>query len=91
MSLIIDKSSWFFRAWFRGFLSLLFVQIFISIILLIIFSTDYSDDLFSKLLYIGSIYALVKANTFVRELIGGVSTHIVNGVSGIKSAFLGGA
>ena len=90
ISLISDKTSWFFKSWFRAFLSLLVVQVFISIILLITFSINYSDDLFSKLLYVGSIYALIKANSFVRELIGGVSTHLVNGFSGVKSMFLGG-
>lgn len=54
LTLINQSTSWFFKTWFRTTLSLLLQQSFISIILLIIFSFDYiSNDIFSKLMYIG--------------------------------------
>lgn len=90
MTLILDRSAWFFKSWFKSFLSLLLLQNFVSIILVVTFSIDYSDDILSKLLYIGSIYALLKANHFIRELIGGISTNVQNGISGIKSLFMRG-
>lgn len=90
ITLVLDKSTWFFRSWLRSFLSLLLLQDFISIILLITFSIDYTDDTLSKLLYIGAIYALIKANSLVQQLIGGISTNIQNGLQGIKSAFMKG-
>lgn len=77
LSLINNSSSWFFKSWLKVFLSLLFIQPFISIILLIIFSMDFSSsDIFSKILCIGSLYALIKANSYVQHFIGGISTEI---------------
>ena len=90
MSLILNSTSWFFRTWFRSFLSFMFVQIFISFILLFAFSVDYSDDLFSKLMMVGCIYAFTKANNLVREWIGGISSDVSGGIAGIKSLLKGG-
>lgn len=82
------STSWFFKSWFRNLFSLLFIQIIVSIILLILFSIDYSSsNLFSKLIYIGGLYALIKANSFVREFLGGVSTDFSQNV-GNFSKFL---
>ena len=36
--------------------------------------------LFNKFVYVGGIYSLIKANSFVREFIGGVSTNISQSV-----------
>ena len=91
ITLILDKSSWFFKSWLRSFLALLLLQNFVSIILLITFSIDYTDDTLSKLLYIGTIYALIKANSLIQQLIGGISTNIQNGLQGIKSVFMKGS
>ena len=75
------STSWFFKSWFRNLFSLLFIQIIVSIILLILFSIDYSSsNLFSKFIYIGGLYALIKANSFVREFLGGVSTDFSQNV-----------
>ena len=90
ITLTSEKSSWFFKSWFRSFLSLLLLQNFVAIILVVIFSIDYTDDTLSKLLYVGAIYALTKANSFVRELIGGISIDVHNGFQGIKSVFMKG-
>ena len=71
----LNATSWFFKSGFRNLFSLLFIQIIVSIVLLILFSIDYSSsNLFSKFIYIGGLYALIKANSFVREFLGGVST-----------------
>ncbi len=78
----MNSTSWFFKSWIRNLFSLLFIQIIVSIVLLILFSFDYSDsNLFYKFTYIGGIYALIKANSFVREFIGGVSTTISQNVN----------
>lgn len=77
LSLSTTSTSWFFKTWLKNLFSLLFLQIIISLILLILFSMDYSSsNLLIKFLYIGGIYALIQANSFVRELIGGISTNI---------------
>jgi len=75
LSLINQSTSWLFKTWFRTLLSLLLQQSFVSIILLIIFSFPYqADNTFSKLIYIGGIYALIHINSYLRTLIGGIST-----------------
>lgn len=69
-------TSWFFKSWLKNLFSLLFLQIIVSIILLILFSIDYSSsNLLSKFIYIGGLYSLIKANSFIREFIGGISTE----------------
>ena len=76
------STSWFFKAWIKNLFSLLFIQIIVSIILLILFSMNFSSsNLFIKFTYIGGIYALIKANSFVKEFIGGLSTTITQNVN----------
>lgn len=85
LTLINTSSSWFFRSWFKILLSLLFVQPFISVILLVIFSLDFtSPDITSKILCVGSIYALIKANSYVQHFIGGISTDVVQNLKFIR-------
>lgn len=86
LSLTTSSTSGFFKAWIKCFLSLLFVQILVSVVLLIIFSIDFSsNNIFSKFLICGAIFALLKANSYVREFMGGISTDLSNGFNGIKS------
>lgn len=84
----LNSTSWIFKSWFRNLFSLLFIQIIVSIILLILFSIDYSSsNIFYKFIYIGGLYALIKANSFVREFIGGVSTSISQNVNNFSNFF----
>lgn len=77
LSLSLSSTSWFFKAWIRNFFSLLFVQIIVSLILLFLFSIDYSsNDILTKFIYIGGVFALIKVNSFIKEFIGGLSTDI---------------
>ena len=81
LSASLSSTSWFFKSWFKNLFSLLFIQIIVAIILVLLFSLDISSsDLLVKIIYIGGIYALIKANTFVREFIGGVSTVVSQSV-----------
>lgn len=78
LSLCLESLSWFFKLWYKNLFSLLFIQIIVSLVLLILFSIDYTDnDLMIKFIYIGGIYALIKANSFVREFMmgSGISTN----------------
>ena len=73
----LESTSWFFKSWLKNIFSLMFIQIIVSLVLLILFSFDFSNsNLFTKFVYVGGIYALIKANTIVREFIGGISTNI---------------
>ncbi len=84
LSLTLNKTTWFFKTWFRNLFSLLFIQIIVSLVLLILFSMDYSSsNLFSKFIYVGGIYALIKTNSLVRDFIGGVSTEISQSVKNL--------
>ena len=77
LTLLNHSTSWFFKSWFKIILSLLLLQSLISIILLIMFSFQLNfTDIFSKLMCIGSIYALIRANSYMQHLIGGISTEI---------------
>ena len=69
----------FFVSWLKSFVSLLLIEIFASLILIIMFSIEYSpSDLVSKLLFVGSVFALMKVNSYVRDIIGGISLDVQN-------------
>ena len=77
LSASLDSTSWFFKSWFKNIFALLFIQHIVSLVLLILFSLDFSNtNLLNKFIYLGGIYSLIKANSFVREFIGGVSTNV---------------
>lgn len=82
LSLTLNSTSWFFKSWLKNLFSLLFIQIIVSLVLLILFSLDFSSaNLLNKFIYVGGIYSLIKANSFVREFIGGVSTDVSQSVN----------
>jgi hypothetical protein len=81
LSNCLNSTSWFFKSWIKNLFSLLFIQIIVSIILLILFSMNFSSgNLAIKFIYVGGLFALIKANSFVRDLVGGVSTTISQNV-----------
>ena len=87
LSLCMENTSWFFRLWSRNLFSMLFIQIIVSLILLILFSIDYNTkDLMVKFIYVGGIYALIRANSFVREFMmgAGISTNVQNNIGLMK-------
>ena len=83
LSLIVSSTSWIFRSWFKCMFSLLIIQCFIPIVLIVIFSIDFSN----KILFIGGIYALIKINSYVRELFGGVGIDVSNQFGNVLSFF----
>lgn len=86
LSLSVSSTSGFFKAWIKCFISLLLVQILVSLVLLIIFSIDFNtNNLLSKFLICGSIFALIKANSYVQQFLGGISTDLSNGFNGMKA------
>ena len=87
LSLCMENTSWFFKLWFRNLFSMLFIQLIVSLILLLLFSIDYNDkDLMVKFIYVGGIYALIRANSFVREFMmgAGISTNVQNNIGLVK-------
>ena len=66
-----------FKAWLKCFISLLLLEIFSSLILIIMFSIKYSaNDLVSKLLFLGSLLALIKSSSIMKEILGGLSMDL---------------
>ncbi len=82
----------FFKSWYRSFLSMLLVQIVLSVLLIIPYALlkENSESLFNQILLVGSISALLKSEQLVKEFFSGVgiSTNFQAGISGIKSMFL---
>lgn len=83
---IYDKTSWIFKSIMKAFISLLLEQVLVALILVLAFSFSLSssNDL-SKVLYIGIIYSLTKANTYMYMIFGGISTSITNNVGIIQN------
>ena len=68
LTLINTSTEWFFKTWLKNFISLLLLQILISVILLLSFSLKSIDNItLSKLLYIGIIFALSKSNLYIKD------------------------
>lgn len=88
ISLVTNNTSWVFKSWLKLFISLLSLQLLVSLVLLISFSINFnSSDMFSKFVYMGSIYSLIRSNSFIKDFMGGLSTDVSMGFSNIKSIF----
>lgn len=82
----MNSTSWFFKAWIKNLFSLLFIQIIVSVVLLILFSINLSySSIFSKLIYLGGIHVLIKSNSIVKDFIGGISTNITQNVGNLST------
>ncbi len=86
LSISTPKTSVFFKSWLKSFIALLFIELLASIILILMFSITYSSqDVTTKLLLIGSLFALIKTNSYVREFIGGINTEISDNMHMLRS------
>ena len=89
LSLCNRGSSVLFKSWFKSFISLMFVQVFVSLILLLIFSLDFSsNNTFSRFILIGSILILIKANTYVKEMLGGIGSDVGMNLGSFKNIMI---
>ena len=69
VSLITNQFDGFFKGWLKEFLTLLLVQVFISIVLVLGFSLDfYANDILSKLTYLAILIIISKCNYNVKNL-----------------------
>lgn len=86
ITMVNSSTSWIFKSWIKSVISLLILQSVVAIILLIIFATDFTENnILSKLIYVGSIYALMKANTYTSQIFGGISAQVSSNVSSLKN------
>lgn len=89
LSLCNKSTSILFKSWFKSFISLMLVQVFVSLILLLIFSLDFtSSNIFSKFILVGAISILIKANTYVREMLGGIGSDVGIGLGNLKGMMI---
>lgn len=89
LSLCNKSTSILFKSWFKSFISLMLVQVFVALILLLIFSLDFaSGNTFSKFILIGAIFILIKANTYVKEMLGGISSDVGMGMGNLKGMMM---
>lgn len=89
LSLCNKNTSILFNSWIKSFLSLMFVQVFVAIILLLIFSLNISsNNIFSKFILIGAIFILIKANGYIKEMLGGISSDVNMGINSLKSMMM---
>ena len=87
LTLIIPNFSWFFKSWFKTFLSLLLLQNFIALILFVSLSLNFSSFPIPSFLALGCIYALLKANSLLRDFMGGLSTDFSMNLANMNSLF----
>ena len=88
LSLCTNSTSWFFKSWIKNLFSLMFIQVIVAIVLVLVFSLDFStSSLFNKFVCLGAIYSLIKANDFVREFVGGLSTVFAPTVDNLWKTF----
>ena len=89
LSLCNKNTSILFNSWIKSFLSLMFVQVFVAIILLLIFSLNISsNNIFSKFILIGAIFILIKANNYIKEMLGGITSDVNIGINSLKSTMM---
>lgn len=84
LTLINSSSSWIFKSWCKALFLMLIIQIFIPIILTIIFLIDSTNEV----LLLSGIFVLSKINTYIREIFGGIglefSTNINSLITSLK-------
>ena len=86
LTLATKPTSIIFKSWIKAFLSLLLIQDFVAVVLLLVFSLDLTPkNMFSKFILIAAIFILIKSNSYVRELFGGISTDFSIGINNLKS------
>ena len=84
LTLINSSSSWIFKSWCKALFLMLIIQIFIPIILTIIFLIDSTNEV----LLLSGIFVLSKINTYIKEIFGGIglefSTNINSLITSLK-------
>lgn len=83
LSLINSTTSWIFRSWSRCLFSILVLQAFFPLIIMVIFSIDKSN----KILIVSGIYLLTKINSYIREMFGGLSVEMSSNLNYMTSLF----
>ena len=81
LSLINSSTSWIFRSWSKCLFTLLIIQNFFPLIIMIIFLIGSSN----KILLVAGITILTKINSYVREMFGGLGIEANNNLGAMMS------
>ena len=84
MGVALEPFQWFCKRWINILVSAMCIQTLVSIILLIIYTIDFNSDIFSKIIYIGGLYAIINSNRFINEFIGGISMEVSSGIFNLR-------
>ena len=85
LSLLNESSERLFKVWLKNFLMLLFVQVLLSIMLMLAFSFDsIGNKLLQKLLFVAIIYAVSRTNHFMKEIVGGITFDVKQNIGVIR-------
>ena len=85
LSLLNEGSERFFKSWLKNFLMLLFVQILLSIMLMLAFSFEgIANKVLQKLLFVAVVYAVSRTNYFMKEIIGGITFDVKQNIGVLK-------
>ncbi len=86
LSMLSEDSECFFKSWFKNFLSILFVQIVLALMLLLVFSFDgIINETLKKLLYVGALFGIIRVNLFMKELIGGITFDVKQNLNMLRA------
>ena len=88
LSFSLEQSTWIFKIWLKNFIGQLFVQLFICIILIILFSFQKGEPTLTKLLYMAILTCLIKANSFVKDFTSGFTSDITSSFNQFKNSIL---
>ena len=80
-SLINSSTSWIFRSWSKSLFSILILQSFFPLIIMIIFAVPDNNNI----LLVAGIYLLTKINNYVREIFGGISVDFSSNFNSMMS------
>ena len=83
LSLINSSTSWIFRSWSKSLFSILILQSFFPLIIMIIFAVPDNNNI----LLVAGIYLLTKINNYVREIFGGISVDFSSNFNSMMSLF----
>lgn len=80
-----SKTEYISKAWLKSFIGLLLIQQLVAIVVLVALSIKFGRiSIFSKIVSVGCVYALMQINELQRELIGGTSLYINNSFRNYK-------
>ena len=84
LSLVNNKLDGFFKSWLKQYMEVLFIQIFVSLILITSFCVDFSySDILSKINYISTLFIISKCNTNIKSIFSNIYNYSNNKLNDI--------